>query len=69
MVLLRDVVQVVAHFGPFEHSVHLSPRLVHGLRQMYPGHRNQFGHTEWYYYVMCVIHFSPFRDIVNLGAR
>jgi hypothetical protein len=32
MVLVRDVDQVVAHFGPFEDSVNLDARWVHGLR-------------------------------------
>jgi hypothetical protein len=33
MVLLGDVGQVEAHFGPFTHSVNLSARWVDGLRR------------------------------------
>jgi hypothetical protein len=34
MVLLGDVDQVEAHFGPFGDSVNLSARWVHDLRRM-----------------------------------
>jgi hypothetical protein len=48
MVLLGDVGQVKAHFGPFRDSVNLSARWVHGLRRTYHGHGNHFWHTRWY---------------------
>jgi hypothetical protein len=48
MVLLGDVGQVKAHFGLFEDSINLVARWVHGLRRMYHGPRNHFGHTQWY---------------------
>jgi hypothetical protein len=48
MVLLGDVGQVDAHFGPFGDSGNLHARLVHGLRRMYLGHGNLFGYTRWY---------------------
>jgi hypothetical protein len=47
-VLLGDVGQVEAHFGPFRDIVNLSARWVHGLRRMYHGHGNHFGHTRLY---------------------
>jgi hypothetical protein len=48
MVLLGDVGQVEARFGPFRDNVDLSTGWVHGLRRMYHGHGNHFGHTRWY---------------------
>jgi hypothetical protein len=45
MVILGDVGQVEACFDPFGESVNLSARWVHGLRRMYHGHGNHFGHT------------------------
>jgi hypothetical protein len=48
LVHLGDVGQVEARFGSFRDSVNLSARLVHGLRRMYHGHENHFGHTRWY---------------------
>jgi hypothetical protein len=54
MVLLGDVDQVEACFGPFGDSVNLSTRWVHGLRRMYHGHRNHFWHTRWYSLVTSV---------------
>jgi hypothetical protein len=48
-VLLGDVGQVEARFGPFGDSVSLGARWVHDLRQLYHGHGNHFGHTRWYY--------------------
>jgi len=47
MVLLRDVDQVEAHFGPFGDSVNLNARKVLGLHRMYQGHGNLFGRTGW----------------------
>jgi hypothetical protein len=47
-VLLGDVGQVEARFGPFGDSVNLSARQVRGLRRIYHGHSNRFGHTPWY---------------------
>jgi hypothetical protein len=43
MVLLGDVGEVEAHFGPFRDSVNLSARWVHSLRRMYHGHGNHLG--------------------------
>jgi hypothetical protein len=48
MVLLGDVGQVEARFGPIGDSVNLGARLVHGLHRMYHGHGNHFGRTQWY---------------------
>jgi hypothetical protein len=48
MVLLGDVGQVEAHFGPFGDGVNLDARYVHGLRRMHHEHGNHFGHTRWY---------------------
>ena len=48
MVLLGDVAQVEARFGPFGHSANLDAREVRGLRlsrQMYHRLRNNFGRT------------------------
>jgi hypothetical protein len=54
MVLLGDMGHVVAHFGLFGDSVNQGARYVHGLRRMYHGHGNHFGHTRWYTKVMWV---------------
>ena len=35
MVALGDEAQLEARFGPFEHSVNLDARWVHGLRRVY----------------------------------
>jgi hypothetical protein len=48
MVLLGDVGQVEACFGPFVDSVNLSARWVDGLHRMYHEHGNHFGNTRWY---------------------
>jgi hypothetical protein len=48
MVLLCNVCQVEACFGPFGDSVNLSARQVHGLRRMYHRLGNHFGRTRWY---------------------
>jgi hypothetical protein len=48
MVLLGNVGQEEARFGPFGDSVNLGARLVHSLRRMYHWHGNHFGHTGWY---------------------
>jgi hypothetical protein len=45
IVPLGDVDQAEAHFDPFEDSFILSARQVLGLRRMYHGHGNGFGHT------------------------
>jgi hypothetical protein len=47
MVLLGDVAQVEARFGPFGYSANLDARKVHSLRQMYHRLKNCFGHTRW----------------------
>jgi galactitol-specific phosphotransferase system IIC component len=49
MVLLGDMCQVQARFGPFGDSVSLGAILVYCLRQMYHGHGNLFRHTRWYF--------------------
>jgi hypothetical protein len=46
--------QVKAHFNPFGDSFNLNATQVHGLRRMYQGQGNGFGHTEWYSKVMYV---------------
>ena len=43
MVLLGDVAQLEAHFGPFGNSANLDARLVHGLRRMY----HSLGKSFW----------------------
>jgi hypothetical protein len=35
MVLLGDIGQLEAHFGPFGDSINLKARYVHGFHQMY----------------------------------
>jgi hypothetical protein len=54
MVLLGDIGQVEARFGPFGDSINLDERQVHGLSQMYNGHGNLFRHTRWYFLVTLV---------------
>ena len=54
MVLLGNVCQAEACFGPSRDSVCLRAREVHGLHRMYHGHGNRFGHTRWYSKVMYV---------------
>jgi hypothetical protein len=46
MVLLGDIGQVEARFGPFGDRINLDARLVHGLHRMYNGHGNLFRHTR-----------------------
>jgi hypothetical protein len=46
MVLLGDVCQVEAYFCPFGDNVNLGARKVYGLRRMYHGHGNHFGHAR-----------------------
>jgi hypothetical protein len=47
MVLLGDVAQVEARFGPFKDSANLDARKVHVLCRMYHSLRNCFGRTRW----------------------
>jgi hypothetical protein len=47
MLLLCDVGQAEAHFGPFRDSVNLDTRLVHVLRRTCNRHRNRFGRTRY----------------------
>ena len=54
MVLLGDVAQVEAPFGPFGHSANLDARKVHGLRRTYHRLENRFG---------------PFGDGVSVDVR
>jgi hypothetical protein len=49
MVHIGDEIQVEAYFGPFEDSINLGARQVHGLRQTYHRLKNYFGCTRWYY--------------------
>ena len=44
--LLGDKAQVEARFGPSGGSTKLDASWVHGLRRMYLGHGNSFGHTR-----------------------
>jgi hypothetical protein len=46
--LRSDVDHVESHLGPFEDSVSVSARQVHGLPQTYHRLRNHFGRTRWY---------------------
>jgi hypothetical protein len=46
MVLLGEVDQGEARFGPFGDNANLSTRWVHGLHRMYHEHGNCFGHTR-----------------------
>jgi hypothetical protein len=46
MVLVRDVDQVVAHFGPFGDRVNLDARWVHGLRRTTIGSEIVLGTTD-----------------------
>jgi hypothetical protein len=55
MVLLGDVAQLEACFGPFGDSANLDARSVHGLRRTYHRHRNHFRHTRSNSYVTWVI--------------
>ena len=47
MVLLGDVAQLEARFGPFGDCANLDARSFHGLRQTYDMLGNRFGHTRW----------------------
>jgi hypothetical protein len=49
MVLLGDIGQLEAHFGPFGDRIKLYARYVHGLRRMYNRRGNLFRHTRWYF--------------------
>jgi hypothetical protein len=72
MVLLGDEAQVDARFGPVGNFANIDTRLVLGFALNIPQaqksfwtnpkeHLGDMGHVESY--------FSPFRDIVSLGAR
>jgi hypothetical protein len=54
IVLLCDVDQAIVDFDLFGDSFNLGTRKGKGLRLMYHGHVNRFGHTRWYSYVMYV---------------
>jgi hypothetical protein len=72
MVLLGDVGQVEAYFGPFRDSINLSARWVHGLRQMYHGHGKSFlAHPMVLLGDVChvKVRVGPFGDSVSLGTR
>jgi hypothetical protein len=47
MVLLSDVGQVEARFGPVGDSVNLDTRWVHGLRGTCNRLENHFAHSRW----------------------
>jgi hypothetical protein len=47
MVLLGDVAQVEARFGPFKDSANLEARKVHVLCRTYHSLRKCFGRTRW----------------------
>jgi hypothetical protein len=47
MHVLGDVGHVESHFVPFNDSVSVSARLVHGLRQTYHRLGSRFGRTRW----------------------
>jgi hypothetical protein len=72
MVLLGDVGQMEAHFGPFGDSVNPHTRLGHNLRRTCRRLRNHFGHTQWKLLGdvgQVEAHFGLFGDSVNLGIR
>jgi hypothetical protein len=54
MVLLGDIGQLEAHFGPFRDSINLEARYVHGLRRTYYRLGNHFGRHRWHSYVTWV---------------
>jgi hypothetical protein len=52
MELVSDVGRVEARFSPFGDSVSVCARLEHGLHRTYHRHRNHFGRSRSYSYVM-----------------
>jgi hypothetical protein len=52
MELVSDVGRVESRFSPFGDSVSVSARLEHGLHRTYHRHRNRFGRSRSYSYVM-----------------
>jgi hypothetical protein len=72
MELPGDVGQLEVNFGSLGDGVNLGIRLVHSLPQMYHGHGNLVGRTQWTSKVMWVkwkACFGLFGDSVNLDAR
>jgi hypothetical protein len=70
MVLLGDVAQVEARFGPFKDSANLDARKVHILCRTYHSLRNCFRCTRWNSKVKHVEScFDPLGDSVDVGAR
>jgi hypothetical protein len=72
LVLLGDVGQVEARFGPFRDSVNLVARWVHGFASNVPRAWKSFwAHPMVLLGDMCQVEarFHPFGDSVNLGAR
>jgi hypothetical protein len=64
--------QAKDHFDLFGDSFNFGARKVHGLRLLYHGMENHFGHNRRYSYVMYVklkVFFGQFGDSVSLGAR
>jgi hypothetical protein len=55
MVVLGDVAQVQARFGPFGDGICVCARSVHCLCQMYNRLGNRFGCTQWNSYVTWVM--------------
>jgi hypothetical protein len=48
MVLLVDVGEVEARFGPFRDSINLDARKVYRLHRTYHRLENHFRRTQWY---------------------
>jgi len=75
MVLLCDVGQVEARFGPFRDSVNLNARWVHGLCRMCNRLGNHFGRTQWNNYVtwvkwmLVLVHLVVVLMSVKIGER
>jgi hypothetical protein len=62
-VLLYDLGQVEAHYGPFGDSVNLGAKKVHGLGLIYHRLGNQFGQTLEL--KRCVSNGSLFRSLLR----
>jgi hypothetical protein len=71
MVLLGDVGQVEAHFGPLGDSFNLSVRSVHCFCRMYLKHGNLWAHPMVLLGDVCQVEarLGPFGNSVNIGAR
>jgi hypothetical protein len=70
MVLLGDLRQVEARFGPFGDSIKLGERWQYGLRRMYDRHGNLFRHTQFLGDVGLVeARFGLLGDSINFEVR